>query len=120
MFRFKSSNIYLKTKSWYNKVRPVVKRVKADFTLKDQLNRPGLSVLLNVVEGLGRFTPKDQRHFMIMSRSSLYETVILFDILRDDDYLSQKEYQELIKDSEELSRILFVMIKNYESKTKVN
>tara|TARA_R110002153_G_scaffold174637_2_gene327949 strand:- start:1711 stop:1926 length:216 start_codon:yes stop_codon:yes gene_type:complete len=42
-----------------------------DFGFRDQITRSGLSVPSNIAEGMTRETPKDKRHFITISRSSL-------------------------------------------------
>ena len=39
-------------------------KLKLVYPLKDQLNRASLSICLNLAEGSGRKTPKDQKHFL--------------------------------------------------------
>lgn len=48
---------------------------------KDQLGRSALSVALNIAEGSGRSTEKDQKHFFIMANGSLREVEALLDML---------------------------------------
>jgi four helix bundle protein len=52
--------------------------------LKDQLDRAASSVVLNISEGSGRETPKDQRRFYTMAMGSLRETQAIL-LLADKD-----------------------------------
>jgi four helix bundle protein len=47
---------------------------------RDQLNRASLSVMLNLAEGSGKFTKKEQRRFYIMAFASLRETQTLLEM----------------------------------------
>jgi four helix bundle protein len=47
---------------------------------RDQLHRASLSVMLNLAEGSGRFTKKEQRRFYIMAFASLRETQALLEM----------------------------------------
>jgi len=48
---------------------------------KDQLGRSALSVALNIAEGSGRSTDKDQKHFFVIANGSLREVEALLDML---------------------------------------
>ena len=41
--------------------------------LQDQIKRAIISAVLNLVEGNGRWTPKDRRRFFVMSAASICE-----------------------------------------------
>ena len=48
--------------------------------LGDQLERAALSVVLNIVEGAGRSSPKEKRHFFSIALGSLAESVAVLDL----------------------------------------
>src|SRR4051812_45034212 len=50
--------------------------------LRDQLDRAGTSVVLNIAEGAGEFSPADKQRFYRMSRRSATETSAILDILQ--------------------------------------
>ena len=81
-----------------------------------QLRRAGLSIMLNIAEGSGRFSKLDKRRFFIYARGSLFETVAILDFLFEEKELGKDNYNEYYALAEELSRILFVMIRNLENK----
>lgn len=49
--------------------------------LKDQLDRAGTSVVLNIAEGAGEFSLPDKQRFYRMARRSATETAAILDIL---------------------------------------
>ena len=49
--------------------------------LKDQLDRAGTSVVLNIAEGAGEFSPPEQQRFYRIARRSAIETAAVLDIL---------------------------------------
>ena len=59
---------------------PVLVR-RAPWALRDQLERAGASVVLNIAEGLGRFAPADKGRFYVIARASAYESSAAVDIL---------------------------------------
>ena len=49
--------------------------------LKDQLDRAATSVVLNIAEGAGEFSPADKQRFYRMARRSATEAAAVLDIL---------------------------------------
>ena len=60
-------------------------KVKAPHHLKDQLSRASLSICLNLSEGSGKSTAKDQRRFYSIALGSCRETQALIQILKRKD-----------------------------------
>jgi four helix bundle protein len=50
--------------------------------LRSQLDRAATSVVLNIAEGAGEFSPKEKQRFYRMARRSTTECAALFDILK--------------------------------------
>ena len=116
MFPFERLTAYQKAKLFHHKVlnwlkeNPNIDRVPAN-----QLKRAALSVPLNIAEGAGRFTKPDQRNFYVVSRSSVFECVAIFDILKDEDIMGLGDFDAFYQLADEMSRILFAMIKRVQS-----
>ena len=60
-------------------------KVSCPHILKDQLRRASLSICLNLAEGSGKMSTKDQRHFYTIARGSARETQALIQILNQTD-----------------------------------
>ena len=86
-----------------------------DAVTKNQLRRAPLSIVLNIAEGTSRFSKPDRKNFCVIARDSLFECVAIFDVLKDDGQLSIDEFNRLYTLSEEISKMLFAMIRNLES-----
>jgi four helix bundle protein len=78
----------------------------------DQLGRASFSVPLNIAEGSGKFSSKDRKNYFTTARASVFECVAILDILSDENSISKTELEILMKNADELSRILYIMIKN--------
>ena len=78
----------------------------------DQLWRASFSIPLNIAEGSGRFSKPDRKNFFIIARSSAFETIAILDILKDADSISNATFESFASTAEEISKMLFVMIKN--------
>ncbi len=76
------------------------------YRLEDQLIRACRSIGSNISEGYGRYTYKDQLHFCIQARGSLYETIN--DIIDDYDckYISEEVLTEYRNKALALEKIL--------------
>jgi len=85
---------------------------KLDRTTRDQLRRASFSVMLNIAEGSGRFSKADKRNFYVISRGSVFECVAIFDYLQEIDLINEQQFKSFYIDLDELSRMLFAMIKN--------
>ena len=63
------------------------------YELTSQLQRAALSVVLNIVEGCGRYTDKDFTHFLDTSLGSLNEVDYCCFAASQLNYISEKEYK---------------------------
>lgn len=111
MFDFQKLTVYDKAKSLNLKVAELLKDVKIDHVTNDQLRRAAFSIMLNIAEGSGRFTKPDKRNFYVIARGSTFECVAILDYLRDIESIHQSEYDSFYSDLEELSKMLFGLIK---------
>ncbi len=112
MFDFEKLEVYKKAKHFNFEVRNFISLNKLDPTTKDQLRRASFSIVLNLAEGSGRFSKPDRRNFFVISRSSLFECIAILDVLKDEESISIHLFQSFYKNADELSRILYAMIKN--------
>ncbi len=111
MFDFERLTVYTKAKRFNLLVNTFLTETKVDRTTTDQLRRASFSIMLNIAEGTGRFTKPDRRHFYIISRGSVFECVAIFDYLKDIGLIEESVYNAYYLDLDELSRMLFAMIK---------
>ena len=49
--------------------------------LRDQLDRASVSIVLNIAEGSGRFTPAEKAHFYLIARGSAMECLAALSLL---------------------------------------
>ena len=112
MFDFEKLTVYNKSKAFNLDINHFLTNHKLDRTTHHQLRRAALSIMLNIAEGSGRYSKKDKRHFYVMSRGSVFECVAIFDYLKDIQIIDQTMFQEFYELLEELSKMLFSMIKN--------
>ena len=113
MFAYENLEVYKKADS-VNRV--VYRLLKENKTIprysKDQLGRASLSIMLNIAEGSAKFSNRDRRNFYITARGSVFECASLVSFLCEEEEISIQNKEDLIKAYEEISKILFTMIKN--------
>ncbi|MDX1653111.1 MAG: four helix bundle protein [Brumimicrobium sp.] len=111
-FEFQNLTVYKKAKLFHQNAKDLILDKGLTSYEKDQLSRASFSIVLNIAEGSGRFSAKDRRNFFVITRSSVFECVAILDVLRDAAIINQSEFESLENQADELSRILYAMIKN--------
>jgi four helix bundle protein len=116
MFDFENLVVYKKAKAFNMAIREFIKSKKLDRVTNDQLQRAAFSIVLNLAEGSGRFSKPDRRNFFIIARSSIFECIAILDVLKDESALDADTFRGFYNLADELSRILFAMIRNLQKK----
>ena len=111
-FDFQNLTVYEKAKTFHVACKHIIRNNKLDRYVNDQLGRASFSIPLNIAEGSGKFSKKDRKNYFTTARASLFECIAVLDILSDENDISKVEAERLMKDADELSRMLFAMIKN--------
>lgn len=115
MFVFENLEVYKKALNLYGGITSLpFKRTMEDRIIAKQLIRASLSISLNIAEGSGKEGKRDRRNFLLISRGSLYESVAILNVLISNKTISKNEYLKLYSIAEEISKMLYVMIKNIE------
>jgi four helix bundle protein len=112
MFDFQKLEVYKKSKLFHISCKKLIVSKNFDRYVKDQLGRASFSVPLNIAEGSGKFSKKDRKNYFTTARASVFECVAALDILNEENLINQEEFETLLVKADELSRILYVMIKN--------
>lgn len=115
MFEFQNLEVYKKAKAFHLESKQLISSIQLDKTAKYQLSRTSFSIVLNIAEGSGRFSKSDRRHFFVISRGSVFECAAIMDTLYDSNCINRDTFDFFLKKADELSRILYAMIKNLSS-----
>jgi four helix bundle protein len=83
-----------------------------DYTLKDQIRRAAISIMLNIVEGFCRRSHKEFKQFLFYAHGSVGEIQSALYIALDQDYISQTAFDSLYTLCEEDSKIISGLIKS--------
>ncbi|MBL7700488.1 MAG: four helix bundle protein [Chitinophagaceae bacterium] len=115
MFPYEQLEVYKKASRVNRKVYDFLKGNKSMATyVKNQLGRASLSIMLNIAEGSAKFSSRDRRNFLITARGSVFECASLVNFLYDEGEVPEALKNELYSAFDEISRILYTMIKNLE------
>jgi len=88
------------------KVFKYLSEQKKEFVLSKQLLRCGTSIGANIEEAIGEQSGKDFFAKLTISYKEARETHYWIRLLKDTDYLSVEEADSLLKDVDELLRII--------------
>jgi four helix bundle protein len=115
MFDFQKLDVYKKAKTFHLECKNIILTNNLDRYVKDQFGRASFSIILNIAEGSGKFSKPDRRNYFVTSRGSVFECVSILDILSEQEIIEESDFRKLMLQADELSRILFSMIKNLSS-----
>ncbi len=117
MFDFEKLTAYSKAKELNLQIKKDILSIdNLDKNNKDQLRRSSLSIVLNIAESTSRFSDADKRNFYVIARGSLIESIAILDLLKDELIINKELYLELYFKGEELSKILYTLIRGLEKK----
>jgi four helix bundle protein len=91
---------------------------KNDFELKNQVRKSSISISSNIAEGFERETPKEFIRFLYIAKGSAGECRSQLFLAHDLEYLTEKEFDELISMATEISKLIGAFIKYLRSTLK--
>ncbi|WMT58455.1 four helix bundle protein [Truepera radiovictrix] len=95
--RVLARNVYLVTKTG---------EFARDVGLARQMQRAAVSVMSNVAEGFERSSPAEFHRYVVIAKASCAELRSQLYLAKDVGYLSQGAFKELMKQAEEVARVL--------------
>jgi len=81
-------------------------RFAKDFGLRDQIRRSSVSIMANIAEGYERDGNAEFIHFLSIAKGSAGEVRCHLYIARDQDYLNEDKFDELLAMTQQVSRII--------------
>ena len=87
--------------------------------LRWQMRRAVRSVVLNIAEGAGEFSPKEKARLFRIARRSGWETVGVFDLGMHEGFFTRSDTRVAEGLLQEVAAILTTMIKKAEARAKV-
>ncbi|MEW6616825.1 MAG: four helix bundle protein [Patescibacteria group bacterium] len=104
------------------KIIQMIERLPKDRTsdvIGKQLLRSGTSVSANVIEAKSASSKKDYINFYHYALKSANESKLWICYLRDSKKLNEKESNDILKETEEISKILAASIITMKNKNKI-
>lgn len=83
------------------------------FGITSQMRRAALSIVLNVAEGTGRWTSRDQGSFIITARASAQELDAVLYVVEDLEFLTSETSTRLRQSITEIGRMLNGLLRFY-------
>ena len=107
-FRFLEWQLYKDAKSLFTKLLKIVKELPKEyrFELGSQIIRSGLSIILNIAEGSGKNSDKELNRYFDISLGSSYEVLACIDVLKDNNFITASEFEEISELIDSISRQL--------------
>jgi four helix bundle protein len=117
MFPYEKLEVYKKAYSANQKIYRFLKGNKnIPAYVRNQFGRASLSIMLNIAEGSAKFSERDRKNFYVTARGSTFECASLITFIFDEGEIAEPLAEELSSAFEEISRMLYIMIKNLEEK----
>ena len=112
MFEFQKLEVYKKATVFHINCKTILKLIKPEKYVTDQLGRASYSIVLNIAEGSAKSSKADRKNYFTTSRGSVFECVAILDIMHQSKDIDEKTYLENLILADELSRMLYKMISN--------
>ena len=84
---------------------------KKEFVLSKQLLKSGTSIGANIAEANGAISVADFSSKMSIAYKECLETKYWLSLLKDTNYINQNAFESVYKDADEISKILFSILK---------
>lgn len=76
------------------------------YALSDQLRRAAVSVPSNIAEGMGRYSIKEQTHFLEIAYGSLLEISAQLDVACDLGYIDSGKQEQVEKQVDKVASLI--------------
>jgi len=98
-FRFLQWEVYKDAKDLFGLILKIVKKLPREFRfeLGSQLIRSAFSIILNIAEGSGKTSDKELNRFIDISLGSISELLAAADVLKDNNFIRNTEFDEIFK-----------------------
>ena len=122
MSDFRKLDVWEKSHALLLNVHGAVKNIRgADYvSLRNQMLRAGMSIPTNLVEGVGQKSGKEFARFIRISLNSSTELEYHLLIARDFEVMQLDPYNTLIRETIEVRKMLYGLLRKVEARCKPN
>jgi len=85
------------------------------FEFAEQVRSAGLSMANNIAEGSGSSSKREFMHFLNIARRSTFENASMILVFAKDGLIQEKDKEEILKDLDELCRMITAFSRALES-----
>ena len=106
---YKDLMVWQKSMLFVNQVIQIIDEMdtpRKHFRLVEQLESAVTSIPMNIAEGKGRNSKKEFIQYLYISRGSIYETLTLLEIFRQQNWLYEEKYNKLEDSAVEIIKML--------------
>ena len=107
MFDHEKLDVYQASLHFITWLEPLLGKLPKSMAARDQLDRAGTSIPLNLAEGNGKFTKPDRCRFFDNSRGSALECAAALDVLRAKGICQESE---VLPGKEQLKRMVSMLV----------
>ena len=86
-----------------------------EFSFRDQIQRASVSIMNNIAEGFERMGNKEFKKFLYIAKGSCGEVRSMLYLALDLNYITQNDFEKLISNTVEISRMISSLIKKCNS-----
>jgi four helix bundle protein len=104
-FRFQEFKVYKSSLIFYKNILNIIRNL-SDYSLKDQTRRAALSIILNIAEGSAVKSDKEFARYLEKSLGSLNEVVACFDVMKENNCLTNNLYEIMLNQAESIAKQL--------------
>lgn len=114
MHQYKELKVWQKSISIADYIYEITKNFPNEekFGLVSQMRRACISMSSNIAEGAGKSSSKDFIRFLEIANGSSYELDTQALISKNQQYITEEQFQNITKDLEEFQKMLYAFIKS--------
>ncbi|PTS92920.1 four helix bundle protein [Flavobacterium sp. HMWF030] len=114
----KKLNSWIKSFEFVKEIYLVTRQFPAEekFGITSQIRRASVSVPVNIAEGAARKGLKEFIHFLHISLGSLSELDTLILLSKELNFITDKNFEQLIEKLDVIGKLIYGLIKNLESR----
>ena len=104
--RFEEIKVWNESRIFVNDIYDLFRKnpqLSKDYSLVDQLKRASYSIMLNIAEGFERGSNKEFANFLNIAKGSAGEVRSILYILKDNEYVTEEEFTDLLLKVENIS-----------------
>lgn len=120
-FNFEELKVWRKAIGYAKNIIDAIDEINTSrkhYRLIEQLESAAASVSANIAEGKGRYSKKEFVQFLYIARGSLFETITFLTLFYEKSWISEKQYNPLKDQAEEINKMLSSLIKSIKDSNK--